>query len=126
MAIALPWLEVMAPERPARAADAPAKRFVGIYTPGGTVLENATDAKGPFKSAIDLLQRIAESDDAKACTVSRWLGQAYRREAAPEDACAKAELTKAFLESDGKLVDLLVALGTSDNFRYRLKSELTP
>ncbi len=40
VAIALPWLEVMAPERPARAAAAPAKRFVGVYTPGGTVLEN--------------------------------------------------------------------------------------
>jgi Protein of unknown function (DUF1552) len=40
VAIALPWLEVMAPERPARAAAEPAKRFVGIYTPGGTVLDN--------------------------------------------------------------------------------------
>lgn len=40
MAVALPWLEIMSPERPARAAAAPAKRFVGVYTPGGTVLEN--------------------------------------------------------------------------------------
>ena len=40
VAIALPWLEAMTPERPAQAAAAPAKRFVGVYTPGGTVLEN--------------------------------------------------------------------------------------
>jgi Protein of unknown function (DUF1552) len=40
VAIALPWLELMTPERPARAAAPPAKRFVGIYTPGGTVLSN--------------------------------------------------------------------------------------
>ncbi len=40
VAIALPWLEIMSPARPARAAAAPAKRFVGVYTPGGTVLEN--------------------------------------------------------------------------------------
>jgi hypothetical protein len=40
VAIALPWLEIMTPERPARAAAAPAKRFVAVYTPGGTVLEN--------------------------------------------------------------------------------------
>jgi hypothetical protein len=40
VAIALPWLEIMAPERRAEAAAAPAKRFVAIYTPGGTVLEN--------------------------------------------------------------------------------------
>jgi len=37
IAIALPWLEVMREERPAHAAGAPAKRFVGVYTPGGTV-----------------------------------------------------------------------------------------
>ncbi|MES1183258.1 MAG: DUF1552 domain-containing protein [Myxococcales bacterium] len=40
VALALPWLEAMAPERPAQAAVAPAKRFVGVYTPGGTVLSN--------------------------------------------------------------------------------------
>lgn len=40
IAIALPWLEAMVPERPAHAASAPAKRFIGIYTPGGTVMDN--------------------------------------------------------------------------------------
>jgi Protein of unknown function (DUF1552) len=39
VAIALPWLEAMEPERSARAAAAPARRFIGIYTPGGTVLD---------------------------------------------------------------------------------------
>jgi Protein of unknown function (DUF1552) len=39
VAIALPWLEIMTPE-PARAAGAPAKRFVSVFTPGGSVLEN--------------------------------------------------------------------------------------
>ncbi|HEX2670206.1 MAG TPA: DUF1552 domain-containing protein, partial [Polyangiaceae bacterium] len=37
IAIALPWLEIMREERPAHAAGAPAKRFVAVYTPGGTV-----------------------------------------------------------------------------------------
>jgi hypothetical protein len=40
VAIALPWLEIMEPARPARAAAAAAERFVMIYTPGGTVLEH--------------------------------------------------------------------------------------
>jgi hypothetical protein len=39
VAIALPWLEIMAQE-PARAAAPPAKRFLTVYTPGGSVLEN--------------------------------------------------------------------------------------
>ena len=40
IAIALPWLEAMTPERPARAAAAAAKRFLAVFTPGGTVLDN--------------------------------------------------------------------------------------
>ena len=42
IAIALPWLEIMHQERSARAAFAPAKRFVGVYTPGGTVHADAS------------------------------------------------------------------------------------
>jgi len=54
VAIALPWLEIMAPE-PARAAAAPAKRFLTVYTPGGSVLENWTPtgtADAPVLSPI--------------------------------------------------------------------------
>ena len=42
--IALPWLEAMMPRRPARAATpaTAAKRFVAVYTPGGTVPEKWT------------------------------------------------------------------------------------
>ncbi|MGK3964228.1 DUF1552 domain-containing protein [Sorangium sp. So ce118] len=39
IAIALPWLEIMGPERTAQAAPAPAKRFLAVYTPGGTVID---------------------------------------------------------------------------------------
>lgn len=38
VAIALPWLEIMGSER-AHAAGGPAKRFISVYTPGGTVLD---------------------------------------------------------------------------------------
>src|SRR5688572_25457885 len=39
IAIALPWLEIMGPERSAHAATA-AKRMVTVYTPGGSVIDN--------------------------------------------------------------------------------------
>jgi len=42
VAIALPWLEIMGSERPAVAATAKAKRFLAVYTPGGTVMEKWT------------------------------------------------------------------------------------
>ena len=41
IAIALPWLEIMGPSRPAHAAF-PAARFVTVYTPGGSVIDNGS------------------------------------------------------------------------------------
>jgi hypothetical protein len=58
--------------------------------------------------------------------VGQWLTQALRRDEAPEDSCTKAEVAKAFSDSDGKLVELFAALSETDNLRYRLKSELAP
>ena len=42
IAIALPWLEIMGFERSSHAAALPAKRFLTVYTPGGTVIEKWT------------------------------------------------------------------------------------
>ena len=41
IAIALPWLEIMEPTRLARAqtASTTARRFISVYTPGGTVIQ---------------------------------------------------------------------------------------
>jgi hypothetical protein len=47
IAVALPWLEIMREERPARAAGVAAKRFVGVYTPGGTVHADASASTFP-------------------------------------------------------------------------------
>jgi len=85
-----------------------------------------TDAKGSFRDAIELLTRIASSRDAQTCFVSNWLSAAYRRDVAPADACTIEEVSKAFAESDGKLVELMVTLAESDRFRFRLSSELSP
>jgi hypothetical protein len=85
-----------------------------------------TDARGPFENAIELLQRIAESDDAQACFVHHWLEHAYRRAEEPADACARAELQQAFSGADGNVIELMGALARSDNFRFRQKSELAP
>ena len=39
VAIALPWLEAMVSGRQAHAADEPARRFLAVYNPGGTILQ---------------------------------------------------------------------------------------
>ena len=55
IAIALPWLELMREERPAHAAGENARRFVGVYTPGGTVHlgSDGTDKWSPTGSETD-------------------------------------------------------------------------
>jgi hypothetical protein len=59
IAIALPWLEAMGHDNLAHAAGTPAKRFLSVYQPGGTVLDkfwpSATD---PTTSSI--LKPLAE------------------------------------------------------------------
>jgi hypothetical protein len=54
IAIALPWLEIMGHEKAAHAAGAPAKRFLSVYTPGGTVLDKfwPSDKANPSSSSI--------------------------------------------------------------------------
>ncbi|HEY6881265.1 MAG TPA: DUF1552 domain-containing protein, partial [Polyangiales bacterium] len=42
IAIGLPWLEIMGPSRPARAASQSARRFIAVYQPGGTVRADYT------------------------------------------------------------------------------------
>lgn len=90
----------------------------------GTLYE--TDAQGNFNGAVELVQRIAESQDAHGCFVQHWMNQAYGREESPDDACAQQAVQAAFRESDGNIVEMLVALAKTDQLRYRLASELEP
>lgn len=83
-----------------------------------------TDAQGSFANAVDLLQRIAQSDDARACFAKNWLRYGHGRELDERDACALEQLEAALRDSDGNVVELLVALAKTDQFRYRLASEL--
>ncbi len=40
VAIALPWLEIMTPERRSSAAPTPPSRFLAVYQPGGTIIDH--------------------------------------------------------------------------------------
>jgi hypothetical protein len=94
----------------------------GPVDASGTLLR--TDARGEFKDAVELLEHIADSDDGQACFASQWLTQALRRVPVELDACAHEQVLQAFKDKGGNLVELLVALAKTDNFRFRLKSEL--
>jgi Protein of unknown function (DUF1552) len=63
VAVALPWLEVMTPERSSRATPAGPRRFLAVYQPGGCILERWTPAGtedaftlSPTLSPLELLK----------------------------------------------------------------------
>jgi hypothetical protein len=78
-----------------------------------------TDAKGKFNGAIELAQRLAQSRDVQACFAKGWLPFAYGRQLVVEDACSGDFLVNAFMQANGNIRELLVALTQTNSFLYR-------
>jgi hypothetical protein len=74
---------------------------------------------GPVQSATELTRRIAASKAARSCYVTQWYRFAMGRTEGPRDQPELAALQRRFLETDGAIPDLLVAITTSDAFRSR-------
>ena len=83
----------------------------------GTLVQ--TDARGTFNGAGELAQRLAASQDVKACYVGKWMRFAYGRAEAPDDACSRRLLTDAFAASAGNIPELLISLTQTDAFLFR-------
>jgi hypothetical protein len=65
VAIALPWLEAMDGGRESRAQGAPARRFLGVFNPGGTVLQSWTPTGGESDFTLSpILAAYADVRDA--------------------------------------------------------------
>jgi hypothetical protein len=82
-----------------------------------------TDARGSFDGAVELAQRLAASQDARACYVGKWMGFAYGRAETADDACSRRLLMDAFAASNGNIPELLVALTQTDAFVFRTPSQ---
>lgn len=77
------------------------------------------DASGPFQGGSELVARLAQSQRVADCLALQWFRYALAREEADEDACAIESIEHAFQQSSGNLEQLLLALTSSDAFRYR-------
>jgi hypothetical protein len=77
-------------------------------------------AMGPVRDAEELSQKLAASTDARACVVENWAMYALGRRLDEElDACSMESLRRTFADSDGDLLELMIAITLSDAFRYR-------
>lgn len=78
-----------------------------------------TDRDGPVTNAVDLLQRLATTSEVRACMATQWFRYAFGRADTTEDAATVAAALGAFTRAEYSIPDLMVALTTTGNFRYR-------
>ena len=96
--------------------------------PGGTIdasgeVIDTTDSDGAFYGAVELVERLAVSDDVRQCMANQLLRRALGRLEGGEDACSLRRMDEAFTASGYELQTLLVAVTQTDAFLYRRLGE---
>jgi Protein of unknown function (DUF1588)/Protein of unknown function (DUF1592)/Protein of unknown function (DUF1595)/Protein of unknown function (DUF1585)/Protein of unknown function (DUF1587) len=74
---------------------------------------------GPYDGAVELADKLLASSDLRDCVAHQWTTFALGREPGEADQCAMEEIRQTFAEG-GDLHELLVAIATSDAFRFRV------
>lgn len=72
-----------------------------------------------FEDAVDLVNKMADSEDVQGCYVKQWFRFGYGRGESKADACTVQTLQEGFIENGGDVKELLVALTQTDSFLYR-------
>lgn len=80
---------------------------------------------GPIEGAMELSERLANSDAFMTCHVEQWFTYAFQRPPGSGDACTIESLRSAFVRSGGRVEELLVQLALSDAFRL-VRKEAVP
>jgi hypothetical protein len=78
----------------------------------------ATDVDGEFDGAIELADKLVQSQAVQACVVRQWMRFGLGRIETEADACTERGLTTTFAESGGDVHELVVAVATSRAMRY--------
>jgi len=78
-----------------------------------------SDVDGTFDGPVELSERLAGSDQVRRCVLRHAFRFTLGRNERQEDACSLSAMEDAYLDSDGNLVEALVALFLSDAFLTR-------
>jgi hypothetical protein len=74
---------------------------------------------GFVQDAVDLMQRLSTSDHVRRCVVQNWFRYGLGRLETEKDDPTLAAVAAAFARADHRIPELLIALVSSDGFRYR-------
>jgi hypothetical protein len=80
-----------------------------------------TDVDGPFDGAVNLAQRLTQSEQVRDCVARHWFRYAVKR-GEVDDADSVNAAKAAFAKSDYDIRELMVAITLTDGFRYRKSS----
>lgn len=96
-----------------------------VDTSGGL---SQTDVDGPVANAIELTQKLAQSQQVQKCITVNWFRYANGRGEVMDDSCSIARVAEGLDKSNGDLRELVLSLTQTDAFLYRVapSAEATP
>ncbi len=84
---------------------------------GGSL--EGTDVDGTFKGHLDLIDKLAKSEETASCVGKVWFRYAMARMESVDDGCIQRDLLETFKASKGDIQQVLLKLVTTDAFLYR-------
>jgi hypothetical protein len=78
-----------------------------------------SDVTGDFKNSQELAGKLASSIQVRKCLAQQWFRFGLARNPKPDDACSLEPMQENLSAGDGDIRSTLLALVTSDAFRYR-------
>jgi len=98
---------------------------LAIDATGEVTFADEPGTDGPFNGAVELAQRLGNSERVRRCVSTQWFRYAYGRtevykyDEPGDDNCSVDLINQKFSESNYDVKELLIALTQTDAFRYR-------
>lgn len=77
---------------------------------------------GTFDGGVELAHALAGAPQVGDCMATQWFRYATRRKETPDDACTVSGIRAAFSDSGQDIRELMVAIASSDAFRFHTAS----
>jgi hypothetical protein len=83
----------------------------------GNIVAAGADLVGTFNGALELVNKLAQSQDVSECFARQWFRFSMGRMESVDDSCSMQDIQDAFHTSGGNIRDLLARIAVSPSFR---------
>lgn len=91
---------------------------LGAVDATGAFHGTAPDLAGSFSGAIELVNKLAQSEEVADCVANQWFRFSLGRMESQNDACSVQSIREGFQASGGNVRALLTRIAISDAFRH--------